>query len=114
MKLVERVKRDIRKEIREIPTHTGASWSDIILRNATRLTTLEDQKEFWRFLLDPEDEQDLNLTFKEIDPDNIKIRETYDVKVQTDDEKDSGETVTFENVVQQNGLVSYILSRPLS
>ena len=71
MKILDRVKRDITREMESQQTHTGSSWADIMLRHSSKLQKTEDQKEFWKWLLDPNEEQDIEMTFAEIDPQKI-------------------------------------------
>ena len=110
MKILDRVKRDITREMESQQTHTGSSWADIMLRHSSKLQKTEDQKEFWKWLLDPNEEQDIEMTFAEIDPPKIEVVKEYTVK--TDDEKT--EDVPMVNVVHREGFISYIVSKPVN
>ena len=54
-----KVKRKMLQEIAETPMHTGKSWADIMLRAAGRCRSDEDQKNFMRFILNPDDSFDI-------------------------------------------------------
>ena len=48
--LFREVKADIEKEIKETNFHTAASWADIMLHNSVRLTSMQDQHSFWKWV----------------------------------------------------------------
>ena len=77
----ERVKRDILKEMHCAPYHTASSWADIMLRNTAYLTTEDDQKEFWKWSLNPSDLRDQpEMKFVSYNPENIEVGKEFKVK----------------------------------
>ena len=116
MKILDRVKRDIMREIDSQQTHTGASWADIMLRHSSRLQKTGDQKEFWAWLLDPNEEKESDeMTFTEVDPNKIELRTEYTVpSCNTDDEKSDIVQVQMTNEIHREGFVTYIRSKPVN
>ena len=114
MSLFERVKKDILLEMSGTQYHSGMTWADIMLRNSSRLVTLDDQKLFWKFLLDPEDQNDIKMSYDEVDPNAIVVSKGFTMTVTNEnDEKEDTMEVQYENTVYREGLVSYIETKPV-
>ena len=110
MNILDRVKRDVKREMDTQSCHTGLSWADIMLRHSTRLTKLADQKLFWEWLMDPTEERDPGfLSFESVNPEKIQLLERYTVAC-GDDEK--SEDITMVNTIRREGLVTFITSAP--
>lgn len=75
----QRVKRDILKEIQELPNLDGDAWADIILRNSRYCETDEDQISFWNFILNPHDKRDF------VTPKYVKGDFSTDTLIPTED-----------------------------
>ena len=50
-------------------THNAESWCNIMLRNTALLTNVEEQKKFWEFIQNPEEE--------DRDPPTIEVFENH-------------------------------------
>ena len=57
MSTFERARKNILKDIASTRVHDGMSWANILLKNTSRLTNMEDQKKFWDFLCNPDDNE---------------------------------------------------------
>jgi len=104
----ERVKRNIIEEMKSIRSHDGESWARIMLTNSSRLTSEEDQKDFFRWILDPTDERDDKLEFCTYKPVET-IPTAFSVQVDEGDEK--SKTVECTNHVVKNGYTMFIDTR---
>ena len=113
MKIIDRVKRDIMREIDSQQTHTGFSWADIMLRHSSRLTERVDQEAFWRWIVDPNEDREVNMTFTEIDPSKVDLATQYTTPVEEKDDEKCGE-VQMENKIHREGFVTYISSKPVN
>ena len=102
-----RVKKSILSEMESARSHDGESWAHIMLTNSQRLTSVEDQKAFWFWIMDPTDETDIDLNFDECAP-KEDIPAIFNVPVE-DDEKT--QTIECHNEVSKNGLITYIHTR---
>ena len=110
-KNLNRVKKNIIKEMDNGRCHDGESWADIMLRNSMRIKTADDQKDFWQWVLDPSEECEIPIVFEEFDPNDISVPEKFTVKLCGDeDEKECDQE--FENHIQQIGLTTYIQCKP--
>ena len=88
-----------------------------MLRAASRCKTVDDQKEFFKFVLNPHDTYDIpEPTFNVLDTpndDDIVIKKIERMRVSVvDDEKDGIVDMELENTEYRNGLTSYILVKP--
>ena len=112
----QKVKRKLQADMANTPFHTQKSWCDIMLKAASRCISDADQKDFYRYILNPDDSWDIQEpTFGSVDPDQeIKIQTTekYNIK-REDDEKTSTETVTTHNQIHTNGRTTYITATPV-
>ena len=59
MSTFERAKRNLVRDMASSRTHDAVSWANIMLRNTSRLTNIEDQHKFWDFMCNPYDDEDL-------------------------------------------------------
>ena len=57
MTTFERVKKRILKDMAASTTHNAESWVNIMLRNTALLTNVEEQKKFWEFIQNPEEDE---------------------------------------------------------
>ena len=103
-----RVKRDILKEMADIPHHTQESWAEIMLKHSQFLKTDQDQKSFWNFILNPADDRDYKAPeFYSYDPLKVEIPEFQKLCVMGD-EDEKMEEITLVNEQFRNGLTCYI------
>ncbi len=110
-----KVKRKLIADMENTPFHTQKSWCDIMLKAANRCTSDEDQKEFFRFILNPNDSWDVQEpTFMEVTPGKDIILNSTDTitVVEEEDEKQSTETLTVKNSIHTNGNTTYITVTP--
>ena len=98
-------------------THTAESWARILLNNTARLTDIKEQEKFWRFLSNPNDDEDI--------PDPVctpmvhsKIEEpkqyTTSFNTNPQEEKSNEEEVKIDNEYFRNGHALYIRSIPVN
>ena len=106
MSTFERAKRNILRDMAASSCHTAESWAHIMLKNTARLHNVEDQKKFWSFLTNPEDDEDIPMPTvavmqdqKEDLPDAVMV-ETPDGDVE------------MEREYHRNGQGIYVYSRP--
>ena len=96
--------------------HTQISWAQIMLRAAKRCETDEDQKDFLRFVLNPEETWDVpEPVFKPINSEAdvlIQKMQTLTVK-DTEEEKQSEVNIKLENTIHTNGGTTYIVAKPI-
>jgi hypothetical protein len=112
MTTFERVKRNILKDMNGSITHTAASWANIMLTNNARLTDVEEQKKFWAWIQNPEDDErpdPICETFAKHTL--VDIPKIITVQTDVDDEKSS---VTLKQECFVNGLTTYIKVTPVS
>jgi len=88
-------------------SHDGESWANIMLTNSQRLTTGEDQKAFWNWIMDPTDERDQVIEYTDCNT-NEHIPAVYTVQDDTDEKT---QTIECHNTVTRNGLTTYIHTR---
>ena len=103
--LFREVKADIEKEIKETNFHTAASWADIMLHNSVRLTSVQDQHSFWKWVTG--NKETSNMTFCEMDPEAIVVNEFETISLDDGDEKTNEECVCH-NKIFRNGMTTYI------
>ena len=89
--------------------HDGESWAHIMLQHSLKIKTMDDQKDFWQWVLDPSEEGELEMQFEEYDPEAIKLTESYTAKSQ-DEEKECDQE--FDNTIKRMGFTTYIQSKP--
>mgnify|MGYP003707644469 FL=1 len=108
-----RVKRDILADMAGISHHTQESWAKIMLEHTAFLKTEEDQKSFWNFILNPNDDRKYNApTFIAYNSEEVVIPEFQTIQIKDkDDEK--FEEITLKNEEYRNGLTSYIKVTPV-
>ena len=119
MSTFEKVKRNILRDMDKSMTHTAESWARIMLDNTSRLTRVSEQKKFWAWMTNPEEDESIVDPVCEQFTEHCRIDEVdqYDVPmtiVDTDDEKSSIETVKMKNEYFRNGLGMYIKSKPIN
>jgi len=111
----QKVKRKLIADMENTPFHTQQSWCDIMLKAANRCISDADQKDFFRFVLNPNDSWDVTEpTFMPVAPEKeIKINtiDTFQIS-EVEDEKESMGTVTVQNKIHTNGKITYITSTP--
>ena len=89
-----------------ISHHTQESWAKIMLEHTAFLKTEEDQKSFWNFILNPNDDRKYKApTFMTYKSEEVVIPKFQTIQVK-DDEK--FEEITLKNEESRNGLTSYI------
>ena len=109
-------KKDVLKDIASVQSHTPESWADIMLKNIRYLDTIEDQKDFWRWILNPAEERGApEIKFRDIEPvENVLINKFEKLTISSEeDEKQMDVDITMENVVVTNGLTTYIKTTPV-
>ena len=105
----ERVKRKMMADMADTSNHTQMGWAHIMLKAAERCRTDEDQKAFFSYIVNPNDEVDVpEPVFMEVDTTEPVMIDTFQSMSVVDDEKMA--TVEFENVVHTNGGTTYIAS----
>ena len=110
-----RVKNKMIREMKETPVHTQQSWADIMLRAAQRCTSDADQKDFFKFILNPNDTWDVpEPTFMEISTvGDIIIPKFQSMTIKDEgDEKNSSVEVEFTNTIRTNGGTTFISVMP--
>jgi hypothetical protein len=115
MSSFERVKKNILREMEDSMTHTAASWARIMLNNTSRLTNVEEQKKFWAWMVNPEEDESVMNPVCEQFTEHCRIDEVeqYDVPMSNaDDEK--AQSVQMTNEYIRNGLGMYIKTKPVN
>ena len=111
-----KVRRKMQQEIKECPAHTQKSWADIMLRAAHRCRSDEDQKDFMRYILNPNDSWDVpEPTFMTIDtqPDVI-LRTVQSMTIkESEEEKECEIEVELQNEITTNGGTTFIKVTPI-
>jgi len=103
----QKVKRKLLEDMKNTSQHTQKSWCDIMLRAANRCTTDDDQKDFFRFILNPNDSWDVTEpVFETIDPSKDVLIQKFQSMQLKEEEKQSD--IQLENVVHTNGGTTYI------
>ena len=111
-----KVKRKMLQEIAETPMHTGKSWADIMLRAAGRCRSDEDQKDFMRFILNPDDSFDIpEPTFMDCDTTaDVLIQKVQSMKIiDTEEEKECEVEIELQNEIVTNGGTTFIKVTPV-
>ena len=113
----EKVKRKFIQELKETQNHSQMSWCHTMLRAAERCQSDDDQKDFFRFILNPDDSFDVqDPVFMEIDSTkDVLIDGVQQISVkECDDEKERDTVVCMANEVHTNGKTTYIKSSPIT
>ena len=111
----EKVKRKMIADMENTTQHTQASWADILLKAARRCHTDEDQKDFYRFVLNPNESWDVpEPTFHTIDSESdVLIQKTQTMTITDhEEEKQSDVDIKLENTIHTNGGTTYITVKP--
>jgi len=109
----ERVKRRLIADLKDEANHTQAGWCDIMLKAARRCRTHEDQKDFFRFILNPNDEFDIpEPQFMDVDTDQQVLIQPFD-KIETDDEKEARKDCLMKNTCHTKGGTTFIQTERL-
>ena len=103
----ERCKLGILRDMAGCSTHNAESWCSIMLRNTAGLTDVDQQRLFWNFLQNPEDD--------DRPPPEVEIFEKH---VRADLPKTcvvdvDGKTVVLEQTVVRNGQSVHICLKPV-
>ena len=109
-----KVRRKMIKDIQDCAQHSQTNWADIMLRAARRCKTDEDQKDFFKFVLNPADSWDVTEpTFMNIEPHTeVLINTVQSMSIsETDDEKDND--IVMHNDVSTVGGTTYITVKPV-
>ena len=112
----EKVKRKLIADMAGTTQHTQESWADIMLRAARRCHTDEDQQDFFRFVLNPNESWEIQeTTFMPIDSEpDVLIQKIQTMKVtNSEEEKQSEVEIKLENSIHTNGGTTFITVRPV-
>lgn len=103
------------KEMGATQQHTPESWCDIMHRAASRCITDDDQHDFIRYMLNPDESWDIpDPTFLKVDPNqDVLINEIERMTITEDDEKQSEKIIMHRNQVKTVGGKTYIVSTPI-
>jgi hypothetical protein len=95
-------------------THTAESWANIMLKNTSRLTDVNEQEKFWRFMSNPQDEEDIpDPVCQPMEHKRIEEPEQYTTTyVDHGEEKQCEEKIKIHNEYFRNGQAVYIRSKP--
>ena len=109
MTTFEKVKRNILRDMREIPVHSETTWADIMIRNTCQMKEIEEQKKLWNWLVNP-NEDSPPCTFMSVDKDRkIVVEEFQKMTIKDEgDEKTDTYTLNIKNETIRNGNVCYI------
>ena len=111
-----KVKRKMIADMAGTPQHNQQSWADIMLRAARRCHTDEDQKDFFRFVLNPNDSWDVQEpVFQSIDSESDVLLHTIQTMTVQDpeEEKHADIDIKLENTIHTNGGTTYIMVKPV-
>ncbi len=110
----EKVKRKMIQDMKECPQHTQKNWADIMLRAARRCQTDVDQKDFFKYILNPNDSWDVpEPSFMRIETESdvcINTLQTMSIKVDGE-EKES--EIEFHNDIKTVGGTTFIQVKPV-
>ena len=109
----QKVKRKMIKEMAATDQHTPESWASIMQNAASRCITTQDQKDFFRFILNPNDSWDVpEPTFHAVDTnEKIVIQHLERMTISGEDEKET--EIMFENDVKIVGGTTFIKVKPV-
>ena len=111
MTTFEKVKRNILEDMERTGYHTPESWANILLTNTCRLTDDEEQKKFWRWLMNPEDEDRPEMEFESVDPArviNIPEHTMLRTSIMEDEKEEPQEDIDYCQITTQQGGTCYI------
>ena len=109
MSTFERVQRNILRDMDGSKVHTAASWANIMLRNTTSLTNVEEQKKFWNWIQNPEDDERPPPVCEIFEKHTLEEIPKYVTVPNPDDEKSS---IELEQECVRNGAAMYIKVKP--
>ena len=105
----QKVKRKLMKSMNGTSRHTPHSWADIMLKAAERCVTSEDQKDFYRFILNPDDSWDVeDPTFIDVDQSDPICLHTMERMTIFSEDDEKHEEVILRNTIKVNGGITYI------
>ena len=106
----KRVKRNMMRDIKGSPFHNAESWAHIMLQNIQYLTTVEDQKSFYDWILNPSDSREYTSpNYIPYDSESIICEQFGKMRVtNTDDEKESDALFDISQKETRNGMTSFI------
>ena len=109
-----KVKQSVTKDMEGRNCHTAESWATILLNNTQRLTDPVEQEKFWKWLVNPEEEDHLPPPeLKPYDHKEEQIVEFQGSILGSDiDEEEKTEEVTYTQTYKKNGFASFILTKP--
>ena len=108
-----KVKRKMVEDMKAISHHDQQSWADIMLRAAKRCTSDADQKDFFRYIINPNDSWDVpEPTFMEIDSSaDVLIPKMQRMTLQHEEEKSMD--VELKQEVDTKGNTTFIKVTPI-
>ena len=109
MTTFERVKRNILRDMDGSKVHTAASWANIMLNNTASLTNPEEQKKFWGWMQNPEDDERPDPICEMFEKHTMEDIPKY-VTVPTGDDEKS--TIELEQECHRNGAAMFIKVKP--
>ena len=109
MSTFERVQRNILRDMDASKVHTAHGWANIMLRNTTRLTDVEEQKKFWNWIQNPEDEERPEPVCEIFEKHTLEDIPKFVTVNNPDDEKSS---IELEQECTRNGSSTYIKVKP--
>ena len=115
MTTFERVKRNILKDMERSKVHTAMSWANILLQRTVRLTDIEEQKLFWKWIENPEEEERL------MSPEFINIThipllipsKITALSVSEDPEDEKQEEIELRQETVREGFTTFITVTPI-
>ena len=113
MTTFEKVRRKIERDMDAIQVHTPESWASILLRHTQTLKDEQEQKKFWAWLGNPEEE---DLEAPKLIPMGMPVQTPRNVTVRQKDECDEkcGEVnVDLVNEFEQNGCIMVCRTKPV-
>ena len=103
MSTFERVRKNILRDMASCKVHTSESWAQILLTNTCRLTDVEEQKKFWNFMTNPQDDEEIP-----------KVTEfaPYVHEEQTEEITECDD-MTLENHYHREGATMFVRTEPI-
>ena len=109
----QKVKRKLMKSMQGTSRHTPQSWADIMLQAAERCVTEEDQKAFYKFILNPDDMWDVeDPTFIDVNTSEPIVLNTMERMSIRSEDDEKNEEIIMRNKIKVNGGITYISSIP--
>ena len=107
MSTFEKVRKNIERDMARSRVHTAESWANIMLQNTNRLTNVQEQHRFWKWMSNPEEREDIPDTVVEsMEHTVIETPEYVTVSMTTDDKKSTD--VEMVNEYFRNGQGMFI------